>query len=220
MTGSNQHVLILSIPFILSIFFMALHLIYEQAVGWVCREPHGEFRSAGPVPRALFPGSFNPLHHGHVTLAGVAEAVLGIPVAFELSVANVDKPDLPADEVSRRLQQFHGRAPVFVTRAPVFTAKAALFPATVFVVGADTAARIVHPRYYGDDPVGVFRALDLIRSHGCRFLVGGRVDRDRRFVDVAGVSIPPGYRDMFAGLGEGEFRVDVSSTKLRGRGTG
>ena len=88
----------------------------------------------------------------------------------------------------------------------------------MFVVGADTAARMVSPRYYGDDPADVGRALAEIAGHGCRFFVGGRVDAAGRFVDVGGVTIPAGYRDMFQGLGEREFRVDVSSTDLR-RGT-
>ena len=89
----------------------------------------------------------------------------------------------------------------------------------MFVVGADTAARIVSPRYYGDDPVGMARALDEIADHGCRFFVGGRLEAAGRFVDVGGVDDPAGYRDLFEGLGEREFRVDVSSSELRrGRG--
>jgi hypothetical protein len=105
--------------------------------------------------------------------------------------------------------------PVYVSRAPTFRAKAALFPGCVFVIGADTAARIVHPIYYGGDPGDMERALEEIRAHGCRFFVGGRVDAAGRFVDFGGVAIPAGYRDMFHGLAEREFRVDVSSTELR-----
>src|SRR5215218_2679474 len=71
-------------------------------------------------PRAVLPGSFNPLHHGHTGLAAVAAARLGVPVAFELSVANVDKPDLDAVEVERRVAQFRDAGPVWVTRAPTF----------------------------------------------------------------------------------------------------
>ena len=192
-----------------------LDALYRQEAVWVCQEPDGTFRFGDPRPVVLLPGSFNPLHHGHTTLADVAADRLGRPVAFELSVANVDKPDLPADELTRRLGQFRDRHPVYVSRAPTFRAKAALFPGCVFVVGADTAARIVHPRYYGDDPAEVERSLAEIAERGCRFFVGGRVDAAGRFVDVGGVAIPKGYRDMFQGLDEREFRVDVSSTELR-----
>ena len=192
-----------------------LEAVYRQGAGWVCQNPDGTVRVSDPRPAVLLPGSFNPLHHGHTSLAEIAAERLALPVAFELSVANVDKPELPVDELNRRLGQFLNRAPVYVSRAATFRAKAALFPGCVFVVGADTAARLISPRYYGDDPDEVVRALDEIRSHGGRFLVGGRVDAAGRFVDVNGVAIPAGYRDMFQGLGEREFRVDVSSTELR-----
>lgn len=168
-----------------------------------------------PPPAVLLPGSFNPLHHGHTSLAGIAADRLGSPVAFELSVANVDKPELSPDEATRRLGQFRGRHRVYVSRAATFRMKAALFPGCVFVVGADTAVRLISPRYYGGDPAEVDRALAEIAGHGCRFFVGGRVDAAGRFVDVGGVAIPAGYRDLFQGLGEREFRVDVSSTELR-----
>ena len=149
-----------------------------------------------PLPRLLQPAPPRPHRPRRAR-----RRTPGRPVAFELSVANVDKPDLPPEEVHRRLDQFDDHGPVFVTRAAIL-AKAALFPGAVFVVGADTAARVVQARYYGDDPAGVGRALDALRSHGCRFFVGGRLSGDGRFVEVGGVAIPAGYRDMFAGPDE------------------
>src|SRR4051812_18082866 len=78
-------------------------------------------------PAALLPGSFNPVHAGHWGLAEVAADVVGLPVAFELSIANVDKPDLDPAETARRVGQFVGRSPVWVTRAPRFLQKADMF---------------------------------------------------------------------------------------------
>jgi hypothetical protein len=190
-----------------------LDALYRRDAAWVCRDPHGGFRLDGP-PRLLLPGSFNPLHHGHTTLADRAADRLRLPVAYELSIANVEKPDLPPMEVERRLDQFRGRAAVFITSAPTFREKSALFPGCTFVVGADTALRIVDPRFYGDI-AAMLRALDCVRDAGCRFFVGGRLDSTGRFAIADDLPIPDSYRDLFTGLTEESFRVDISSTALR-----
>jgi hypothetical protein len=62
---------------------------------------------------------------------------------------------LPIEEVRLRVTQFTATdTPVVVTSAPLFVNKAALFPRSLFVVGADTAARLVLPKYYGDSEIG------------------------------------------------------------------
>ena len=144
--------------------------------------------------RVLLPGSFNPLHAGHVMLlAAAAAACDDAPAAFELSVRNADKPPLPRAEVERRASQLTPSDPALVlTDAPLFVDKARLMPGTVFVVGVDTAARIVMPKYYGDGSDDAMRAvLREILDAGCSFLVAGRV-MDGSFVDASAVKAPPG----------------------------
>ena len=67
---------------------------------WVVVRPDGSMVVDTEPPGALLPGSFNPLHEGHVQLAAAAAAVFGNQVAYELSVVNVDKPLLEASEIS------------------------------------------------------------------------------------------------------------------------
>ncbi|HLJ91589.1 MAG TPA: hypothetical protein VKU02_00215 [Gemmataceae bacterium] len=181
-----------------------------------CAHPDGRLSADAPRPGALLSGAFNPAHHGHWGLAVLASRLLGMEVAFELSVTNVDKPALPAAEIHRRLQQFTWRAPVWVTRAATFVEKASLFPRSVFVVGADTAARIVAPHYYEDSQARMAGALEQIRRQGCRFLVACREDRTGKHVSLEDLEVPAAYRDLFGGIAKDDFSVPISSTALRG----
>src|SRR5215468_7854551 len=83
-------------------------------------QPDGQMMLAAPQPLVLLPGSFNPMHEGHVLLTRVAEELRQQPVAFEISVTNVDKPPLAGETVRGRLAQFAWRSPVELTRAPTF----------------------------------------------------------------------------------------------------
>jgi hypothetical protein len=135
---------------------------------------------------------------------------------FELSAANVDKPPLSHAVVMARVTQVvAGLAaggngspggggqtgwPVVVTSAPRFIDKARLFPGCAFVVGYDTAKRLVDPKYYapkaqqqpqrspspGGSPRAVappplsaqdamLEALLALKLAGTRFYVAGRL---------------------------------------------
>lgn len=159
-------------------------------------------------------GSFNPAHSGHLGLAQVAAQRTGLPVLFELPLLNAAKAPIELAEARRRALQFGGVAPLALTRAPLFEDKARLLPGSVFVVGVDTAERVVDPRFYGGDPARMLGSLGRIRERGCRFLVAGRA-ADGRFRTLAHLAIPDGFRDLFEALDEDEFRVDVSSTQIR-----
>lgn len=182
----------------------------------VCQAPDGAV-CASPRPRAVFPGSFHPLHHGHCGLAAAAARRLGVDVHFELSVANVDKPDLAAEEAARRAEQFLGYAPVWVTRAARFADKAELFPGAAFVLGWDTAVRLIDVRYSYGDPTRRDAALRALLDRGCRVVVGGRVDSEGAFRVWDAANIAAEFRDLFDVIPESEFRADVSSTALRAR---
>jgi hypothetical protein len=192
-----------------------LSRLFQGETTHVCVDVDGRLSIQIARPTLLVPGAFNPVHEGHRGLAAAAQRLTGLPPAFELSITNVDKPALIPEEIQRRRQQFTWRARVWLTRAPTFAEKATLFPGTTFVVGADTAARIIARCYYDESEMAMKQALDHIRGQGCRFLVAGRVDGDRRFVDLAQVGVPAAFQELFTAIPETDFRLDISSTELR-----
>jgi hypothetical protein len=181
-------------------------------------QPDGQMTLSAPQPVVLFPGSFNPLHEGHLLLARVAEEIRQQPVAFEISVTNVDKPPLAGGTVRHRLAQFAWKSPVELTRAPTFVEKSRLFPGTTFVVGVDTAERLFGPRYYGDDEARMHMALEEIANSGASFLVAVRLDAAGRVCTLTDIPVPRRYADLFTEIPEHRFRSDTSSSELRARG--
>jgi hypothetical protein len=164
--------------------------------------------------RVVFPGAFNPLHRGHRGMADLARQRFGMPVAFEISIVNVDKPPLDYTEMATRAQQFGPDEPLRFTRAPTFVEKARLFPGAAFVVGVDTMARLAEPRYYQNDPTSRDAALAEIASQGCRFLVFGR-KTDGGFLALSDLSLPQTLRAICQEVPAAAFREDISSTALR-----
>ena len=86
-------------------------------------------------------------------------------------------------------------------------------PGAAFVVGADTARRVVEPVYYGGEPA-MRAALRELRSLGARFVVAGRLEHGR-FLQLRDLQLPPEAAGLFEAIPATELRVDVSSTELR-----
>ncbi len=190
-------------------------LLLEGKLRWVTVHPDGRRIPEEAMGGALLSGSFNPLHAGHEAMALAAEKTLRRPVRFELPIVNADKPPLRRSEIERRLQQFHGRHQVVLTRVALFRQKAELFQGCDFVVGADTAARLVDPRYYGT-VAERDEALRHIARSGCRFLVAAR-SKDEQLQTLGTLAVPREFEPLFIELPESAFRVDLSSTAIRER---
>lgn len=176
----------------------------------------GTVQEENSTASVILSGSFHPLHEGHLDLARAAHKRVQQKVAFELSARNVDKPALTVDALLDRMAQFAGRWPVVASNAPTFVEKSRLFRGATFVVGYDTAERIVQPRYYEDSVEQMKAALAEIRQRGCRFLVAGRSDEAGNFHRASSLDVPVGFEDLFDSLSD--FRRDISSTELRRSG--
>ena len=193
--------------------------LLSGAVERIAAQPDGQLILSAPQPRVLLPGSFNPVHDGHVLLARVAEEVKQQPLAFEISVTNVDKPPLSNETVRRRLAQFAWKAPVELTRAPTFVEKSRLFPQATFVIGADTAERLFVAKYYDGDEDRMHAALEEIGSSGGSFLVAVRVDAAGRLRALGDIAMLRRFADLFVEIPEHRFRLDTSSSAIRSRAT-
>ncbi len=187
---------------------------------WCRVHPDGRV-SENPAPGLVIAGSFHPLHAGHVLMARVAERRTGLQAVFELTVANADKPHLGHNDLLDRLAPFGRLAPVVVSRLGTFEAKASAWPGATFVVGIDTALRVVDPRFYGGTLAGLRTAMGALRELGCRFLVAGRATEDGLFRTVDSLLKQPHLADvpdaigLFEGIPESEFRLDLSSSEIR-----
>ncbi len=199
---------------------LLVDLVHGQAdLVWAL--PDGRLAPATELrapPRGVLCGAFHPLHVGHTGLRAAAERRLGQPVVYEMTVRNVDKPPLDYLTIHSRRGQF-AEHPLALTRAATFVEKAALFPGATFVVGTDTAARIIEPRYYGNRTDLMHDALAKIRQRNCRFLVAARLAPNGSVETLRDLPIPAAAADLFEQLPVEEFRVDASSTELR-RSTG
>ena len=87
------------------------------------------------------------------------------------------------------------------------------------MIGADTAERLVAPRYYGDDEIQMHVALEEIASAGTSFLVAVRVDAAARVRALSDIAVPRRYADLFSEIPEHRFRFDTSSSEIRARAT-
>jgi hypothetical protein len=97
----------------------------------------------------LFPGSFNPIHDGHIAIAKLAAEKTGKPVGFEISVVNWDKPKVSITDLYKRIDGILAEVVdepwfdnVYVTNQPSFMGKQYALKPSMMLCGSDTAIRI------------------------------------------------------------------------------
>ena len=160
------------------------------------------------IPEYLLPGSFNPMHPGHVEMAEHVENFSGNKVAFEISIRNADKPMLDFITLQERLESCGKKRHVWLTNAPTFAKKALIFPGTTFLVGWDTAKRIVDPKYGNVD-----KAITTFEKTGVRFIIFGREINGEYHCELDG--FPKRFCDLSSEVIERLHNRAVSSTGIR-----
>ena len=182
--------------------------------------PQDGWLEAPPSKPLLLAGSFRPLHSGHRGLLQAGWEITGqtLTPCFEISIDNVEKPEIAASDLISRLKQFQGDDDiVIITRAATFLEKARLMPGTTFVVGYDTAVRLFDDRFYEDTGDGspTRAAMTELRDLGSSFIVGGRHDDEGNFKTVRDMVIPSGFEGLLIEIPEHRFSDPISSTQLR-----
>ena len=172
---------------------------------------------SGSKPRVILSGSFNPIHSAHIELVRIASKIVKKPILFELSIKNQEpsKGLLKMKEFKKRILQFKNIGDLAITNLPTFEEKSFLFKNSVFVVGFDTAMRILDTNYYSDRlEKSIIKILSEIKKNNCSFLVAGRLHLDQ-FRTLKDLKIPKGFESMFKEIDHKKFRIDQSSTEIR-----
>ncbi|MBP1908655.1 hypothetical protein [Methanolobus bombayensis] len=137
-------------------------------------------------PGIIMSGSFNPCHKNHVEMAMIASEKYNMPVDFEISLANVDKPPVDYISLKERLESVRNcmqdmkkgaSGNIHLSNSPLFADKAVLFPGSVFLIGTDTLNRLFNVNYYrkGEDMQSL---IEHFKKHNIRFLVFRRKNAD------------------------------------------
>jgi len=158
----------------------------------------------------ILSGSFNPLHEGHIELLKASSKEFKKNPLFEISIKNVDKSEINFNDLMDRINQFKSLGKLVVTNSEKFEEKSKIFKESIFVIGYDTALRLVDNKYYNDD---FRRSLKIIEKNNCSFLVSGRFI-NKKYKKPNNINFE-GYDYLFNILSEEKFRIDISSTQLR-----
>lgn len=133
----------------------------------------------------FYPGSFNPLHYGHLNAKNAAfKAAVHLnddvnDSVFTTCVNPPHKDKLSSVEILQRIKQMRGQNFLLTWDDPYYTHKAKMFPGGNFVIGTDVLLSIFDPKW-GLDSIEM---LNTFKENNVKFLVRGRLIGDK-FVNL------------------------------------
>ncbi len=168
-------------------------------------------RALDPEKHILFPGSFDPLHEGHLEIAREVNAKTGKDVVFAITDQHPDKGVLHQEVIQKRLEQFRWKNTVtLMGNLPFYLDKANAFPGFAFILGTDTLVRMLDQNYY--KKFTVTEMLQKFQELRTTFFVASRRNGEIVTLEHLLPNIPAEFHGMFTQL---STVIDVSSTELR-----
>lgn len=167
----------------------------------------------------LYPGSFNPLHAGHLAIVHWAEKRFNQEVWFDVAKLAFGKNEVDEVEYEQRKQQFFdlGRK-CLCTEEKTFIRKEKFIREKTyyknadkyFLVGIDTILRIDDPKFYFGSELERDRVINLYEVN-TRFVVFPRSGKS-----LSNITLSPNLRSKCIEA-EGFVPVDISSSELRSK---
>ncbi|MDR2642837.1 MAG: hypothetical protein LBC74_08580 [Planctomycetaceae bacterium] len=167
--------------------------------------------------QAIFPGSFSPVHSGHLEMIEIAEKRLGCKVAMEISISNADKPMVDYIELWSRLREIEHVRPgqiVWLTQTPLFEEKSEIFRGATFIIGADTLKRFADVQRFYRNIHHLHDVIRVISYNDCRFLVFAR-ECENAIESLSSLNIPDMLRSICDEVQASDFTKNISSTIIR-----
>lgn len=169
-------------------------------------------------PKFLFSGSFNLMHDGHIAIADYIYSKYNVPVDFEISFNNVDKPSITKDDVYLRYKvMVEKRKPSFgklyMTDDARYLEKARVLPDVTFVCGFDTIKALADASYYKEDKFD--NVLQELNDLGIKWLVFPRHKEDGKLSTEEDFKYLPRLLLRNLKIATDFKAINISSSELR-----